>query len=158
MQYLKENIKTAVITLFLLVLYQSVSTAELIEPTRFLDGQRRQHGQLSVFSEPPEIKVLFDGAQTWTTPVMNFRVEPGTHRLKVENSEIEFYLAPGQSLRLSYFKGEFIRIPEDSEPDKRTVDRSHMQRQADDVQKKRETKKQDYHPIYWPFNPKGQIY
>ena len=158
MRPLKDNMKSAVIIFFLVVLFTSVSSAELIEPTRVLDGQGGPHGRLSVFSEPPEIEVLYDGTKTWTTPVINAMVEPGTHTLRVENSEIEFYLAPGKSMRFSYFKGKFVTIPEDSDPEKRAIGRSSELSQTAKLKKKSESRKQDYHPNYWPLNPKGQIY
>ena len=48
------------VSVFLMI--QSLSVfAELIEPSRMLEGQQKPMGRLSVFSEPPKLDVLLDG-------------------------------------------------------------------------------------------------
>jgi len=158
MEILKVNVVTLIILLLTAPLSFSDATADLIGPSRTLDGQSQPKSQLSVFSEPPEIEAILDGASVSATPVINMQLEPGTHKLQVENSKLEFYIAPGQSLRLSYFKGKFINLPDDRQSDEKSAELPANQRPATRSTKMPSQESDEFHPNYWPFNPSGQIY
>lgn len=92
--------------------YLSSTSAELVEPTRNLAGQKAEAmGRLTVLSEPPGLKVSLDGKRLGKTPAFMVKVKPGTHNLRVKNSKTEIYLEPGKTLKISLFKNEFILIP-----------------------------------------------
>ena len=86
--------------------------ADLIEPTRTLDGPGKPESKLVVFSEPPGLPVSLDGHSLGKTPTSFYEVKPGSHRLRVETSEIDITLEPGQTMQISLYKGSFVRIPE----------------------------------------------
>jgi hypothetical protein len=158
MQISKINVVTLLALLLTAILSLSEAAADLIGPTRTLDGQSQPTSRLSVFSEPPEIEVLLDGTSVSTTPMINMQVEPGPHQLQVANSKVRFYITPGQSLRISYFKGKFITLPNDSESDEKSAKISNHQRQSTQQPKINRQPSEEFHPNYWPFNPNGQIY
>lgn len=83
----------------------------LIEPARTLEGEKAATGRLSIFSEPPGLKVMLDGKAVGTTPVHIESVNQGSHDLKIEDKETAILINPGETRRLSFFKGEFIEIP-----------------------------------------------
>jgi hypothetical protein len=90
----------------------SSTSAELVEPTRDIEGQKPESkGRLTVLSEPPGLKVYLDGKGLGKTPAFMLEVKPGIHKLKVKDSETEFYLEPGKTMKISFFKNEFIEIP-----------------------------------------------
>ena len=92
---------------------QSLSVfAELIGPSRTLEGQQKPTGRLSVFSEPPELDVLLDSEKIGKTPVISKEVTSGVHILQIKDSEKEITILPGKSLQLSFFKDSLIEIPE----------------------------------------------
>ena len=94
------------------IVYLSSASAELVEPTRNLDGEDIEAmGRLTVLSEPPGLKVSIDGKALGKTPAFMVEVEPGIHKLRIRESETEFYLEPGKILKISFFKNEFIEIP-----------------------------------------------
>lgn len=158
MQILKVNVFTLLALFLTVILGASNTTADLIGPSRTLDGQSQPKSKLSVFSEPPEIEAILDGSSVSTTPVINMHLEPGTHKLQVENSKIDFYIAPGQTLRLSYFKGKFINLPDDSESDEKSAKIPEREPQTPQTPKRPGPKSAEFYPNYWPFNPNGQIY
>jgi hypothetical protein len=143
---------------FLLLLINNLSFAsDLIEPTRTLSGMGQNVGKLSVSSEPPGLKVRMNGAVIGKTPVVLQAVEPGVHVIQVEGSEIEIYVKPGESVKLSWFKGAFIEIPVEA---KET--RKQQNGEKKDLPQKEKSeqsaKKMDLEPLYWPLNPRGHIY
>jgi hypothetical protein len=144
-------------SVFLLV-YSLAWSSDLIEPTRTLSGTGLNVGQLSVFSEPQGLEVTLDGKKIGKTPVFSQKVEPGVRVLLVKNAEAKIYVAPAQDLRLSLYKGSFIEIPAETKEvlrqpvldDGKTPHKSKAEQSA--------KKNPDWHPLYWPLNPKGPIY
>jgi hypothetical protein len=138
--------------------FSSLTSAELIAPTRTLSEAKEQPGKLSVFSEPPALAVTLDGSDIGKTPVVAQEVEPGTHLIRIEDSETEIFVKPGQPLQYSWFKGSFIEVP----VEKKEVRQHPKAEQPEPSQKppseRSEEKKEDSHPLYWPLNPTGPIY
>ena len=87
------------------------STAELIEPTRTLQGTSKTPGTLTILSEPPDLEVSLDGSHIGKTPIFLKRLEPGIHRLRIQESETDVYVEPDETVQISLFKGEFIILP-----------------------------------------------
>jgi hypothetical protein len=143
----------------LLLLINTPSFAfDLIEPSRTLSSPAKSAGELSVFSEPPELNVKIDGTQIGKTPLVGQKLEPGIHAIRVKDSEIEIYVEPGKSIRLSWFKDTFIEIPAETKEGNQRQSAaqekvSHIKISTQPVEKK---EKAD--PFYWPLNPRGPIY
>ena len=131
--------------------------AELIEPSRTLEGQEKPMGRLSVFSEPPELDVLLDDVNIGKTPVISKEVKSGVHILRVKETEKEITILPGKPLQLSLFKDVLIEIPEKkvetpTQPkseEKRTIKKKSPE--------KSNINEKENNPIYWPMNPFGPI-
>ena len=66
---------------------------------------------MTVFSEPPGLEVFLDGSEIGKTPVRRREVKAGSYTLRVKDSETEIEAGPGEELKISLFKGSFIRIP-----------------------------------------------
>ena len=128
---------------------------QLIEPTRTLEGEEKPMGKLAVFSEPPGLEVMLDETEIGQTPTAFVQVEPGFHKLRIEDTETDIYVAPGKSVQMSFYKGSFIEIPEK----KREVEE---EKPVETISKKRpqepSEEKVRYEPFYWPLNPDGPIY
>jgi hypothetical protein len=143
----------------LLLLINNLSFAsDLIEPTRTLSSTGKSVGKLTVSSEPPRLDVKMDGTVIGETPVVLQEVEPGIHVIQVKDSEIEIYVKPGKSTKVSWFKGAFIEIPVE-------VKEGHKQQSEEkkEVSRKEKSeqpveKKEKLDPLYWPLNPRGPIY
>ena len=57
---------------------QSLSfSADLIEPSRTLEGKKQNVGKLSVFSDPPGLDVFLDGVDIGKTPIFLKEVTTG---------------------------------------------------------------------------------
>jgi hypothetical protein len=136
----------------------STFSSELLEPTRTLRSASEAPGQLSVFSEPPELPVRMDGREIGVTPIVGFKVEAGVHELTVTGVTKEIYILPGQSLKLSLHKNTFIEIPETSETVSKTAERQKAPAREEKVEAAARTKDKELQPLYWPLNPKGPIY
>jgi hypothetical protein len=52
-----------------------------------------------------------DGTSIGKTPVVDLRVGPGKRILRLQDVETEIPAEPGESLKLSWLKGAFIRVP-----------------------------------------------
>jgi hypothetical protein len=143
---------------FLLLLINNISFAsDLIEPTRTLSGMGHNAGRLSVFSEPPRLDVIMDGTVIGETPFELQSVEPGVHVIQVKDSEIEIYVKPGKSIKLSWFKGAFIEIPADVK-ETRKQEKGEKKEAPQKETPEQTVKKKDLEPLYWPLNPRGPIY
>ncbi len=92
-----------------------VLAADLIEPTRTLDGSGKSEGKLAVFSEPPALLASLDGVSLGKTPTALHGVKPGIHQLRVATSETAIIIEPGQTMIISLYKGSFIKMPEPAE-------------------------------------------
>ena len=99
---------TGFFTLF--VFNFSAPQAELLEPTRSLKATGGDTGQLTVFSEPPGLRVKLNGTLVGQTPMRIKAVDPGTHQLQVRESVTEIYIGPGQTFHISLFKNKFIQF------------------------------------------------
>ncbi len=95
---------------FLLVYFPAWSS-ELIKPTRTLDSTGEKLGKLSVFSEPPGLEVTLEGTIIGKTPIFLDELKPGSHRLRVKNSETDITIDPGKALQISLYKDKFILVP-----------------------------------------------
>ena len=109
----KLNLMIFFVFIYVFLMIQSLAVfAELIEPSRTLEGQQKPMGRLSVFSEPPELDVLLDGLEIGKTPIISQEVPSGVHILRVKDTEKEITILSGKSLQLSLFKDSLIEIPE----------------------------------------------
>ena len=141
----------------LLLLINSLPFAsDLIEPTRTLSGMGHKAGKLSVFSEPPGLEVKMDGTVIGETPVELRAVEPGVHVIHVKGSEIEIYVKPEKSVKLSWFKGDFIEIPVEAEQDRKQQNGDKKEAPKKE-RPEQSANKIDLEPLYWPLNPRGPI-
>ena len=146
----------AFVCVFLMI--QSLSVfAELIEPSRTLEGQQKPMGRLSVFSEPPELDVLLDSVEIGKTPVISKEVTSGVHILRVKDIEKEITILSGKSLQLSLFKDSLIEIPEKkAEAPTQPKSEEKMATQEKKTEDSNKDKKQ-YDHFYWPLKPTGPI-
>ena len=153
-----RKIRGFLIAGFLLLLTYNLSFAsDLIEPTRTLSGMGHNVGKLSVFSDPPGLDVRINGTSVRENPVEIQAVEPGVHVIQVKDSEIEIYVNPGKSIKLSWFKGAFIEIPVEVEEDRKQ--QNEEKKEVPQKEKPEQSaKKMDLGPLYFPLNPKGHIY
>jgi len=140
-----------------LILQPLFLLAELIEPSRTVEAQQKPLGLLSVFSEPPELDVFLDGINIGKTPVISKQVKPGTHVLRVKETEKEIIILPEKSLQMSLFKNSLIEIPE-----KKAKSPAPAKPEAQPMTPEKKTKdsrenKGKYDPFYWPTNPSGPI-
>jgi len=151
-----KGILNAILILFLI--NHLSFAADLIEPTRTLSGPAEKVGQLSVSSEPPRLDVELDGNQIGKTPVVDQKVEPGIHIIRVKDTETEIYVEPGKSAKLSWFKGAFIEIPAEEKEDRKQQGEANNKtsRQKKTVPSVESKERPD--PLYWPLNPRGPIY
>jgi hypothetical protein len=100
-----------------LLAFSPLSASELIEPSRSLGGEQQPTtGRLTVLSEPPGLKITLDGDSLGKTPTFMVEVEEGIHTLRVKESETDIYVKPGETLKISLHKGEFILIPVKEKP------------------------------------------
>ena len=131
--------------------------AELIEPSRTLEGQQKPMGRLSVFSEPPKLDVLLDGVSIGKTPVISKEVTSGVHILRVKDTEKEIAILSGKSLQLSLFKDSLIEISgKKTEAPTQQKIKEKMATEEKKTEDSNKNKKQ-YDPFYWPTNPRGPI-
>ena len=153
-----QKLKTVLNAGLLLLLIAELSLAsDLIGPSRTLKSQDNRVGKLTISSNPPMLDVKMDGTAIGETPVVLQAVEPGIHVIQVQDSETKIYVGPGKSIKLSWFKGRFIEIP---------VEVKEVPEQPVSAKKeapRKETsepsaKKIKLEPLYWPLNPKGQIF
>ena len=118
---------------------------------------KKPMGRLSVFSEPPGLDVLLDDINIGKTPVIAKQVTPGTHVLRVKETEKEITILPETSLRISFFKDSLIEFPEKKtefpEQTKPEEKRETPEKQTEDSKKE----KKQLDPFYFPTNPSGPI-
>jgi hypothetical protein len=142
----------------LVILPQTHTTAELIEPTRTLKGESALPGRLSVFSEPPELGVEVDGNPIGSTPLVELKIEPGVHTVRIVETQKEIMVESGKLLQLSFHRGEFIVIPQKAsmDSDRKVVKPSDEGDPSALKQKAGDTRTFEQ-PFYWPLNPDGPI-
>ncbi|MGD8524260.1 MAG: PEGA domain-containing protein [Desulfobacterales bacterium] len=157
---MKQKSKTIIALTFGIVLLFASSTvwsAELIAPTRSLEGAIDEKATLSVSSEPPGLNVTLDGTVIGETPVIEKEIEPGSHVVRIGDSETQIYARTGKPIQLSWFKGTFIEMPI-----KKADSRQQLQPEVVEKKPKPQTeapqkKTGKYDPAYWPTNPTGPI-
>jgi hypothetical protein len=143
--------------LVLLYIADLAPASDLIEPSRTLKGPAKSTGKLIVFSEPARLDVTMDGNAIGVTPLELKTVEPGIHVIRVKDSETEIVVKPGESIKLSWFKGSFIKIP-DQKIEEDTQPRQNQKAAPQKEKPEQPAEKTDLHPLYWPLNPKGHIF
>lgn len=146
----------SLIYFFLSSLSVSIS-ADLIEPSRTLEGQKQNVGMLSVFSDPPELDVFLDGVDIGKTPIFLKEVTTGVHILRIKDTEQEVTILTGKSTKLSFFKNILIEIPENKEKINKQgkSDERLVTEEKNTGESKGEEEPAD--PFYWPLNPRGPI-
>ena len=147
-------------SLFLVFLFAAATSAvcgELIKPTRTLQSSEKTPGNISVFSEPPEFDVFLNGIHIGKTPIISKEVAPGTHVLRVKETEKEITILPETSLRISLFKDSLIEIPEKKAefPEQTKLKEQPAIPEKKPEDSKKEKKQLD--PFYFPTNPSGPI-
>jgi len=133
--------------------------AQLIEPTRSLEGASDGTAFLNVVSEPPDLEVQLDGKVIGRTPVFSVSFPPGAHVLRIRDSETDVRLETGKTISISWFKGSFIKIPEPAAPSAEIVKEPQTplpKPKPDEGQDAPQGAAKD--PYYWPLNPRGPIY
>jgi PEGA domain len=159
---IKLNLIFLSIFVYVSLMIQPLSVfAELIEPSRTMDGQQKPMGRLSVFSEPPELDVYLDDTKIGKTPVISKEVTPGVHILRIKDTEKEITILSGKSLQLSLFKDSLIKIPEKkakapAQP-KLEQKMASEEKKPDEPTKEKTKNEPKYDPPYWPLNPTGPI-
>jgi hypothetical protein len=143
--------------LLLLLINIPAFAADLIEPSRTLSSPAESAGELSVFSEPPELDINMDGTQIGKTPVVGQKVEPGIHVIRIKDSETEIYVERGKLTKLSWFKGAFIEIPAEVVKSRKQQGEEKKEVPHTRVSEQLVEKKEKPDPLYWPLNPKGPI-
>jgi hypothetical protein len=155
---IKHNLMIFFVFVYVFLMIQSLSVfAELIEPSRTLEGQQKPMVRLSVFSEPHELDVLLDGVEIGKTPVISKEVTPGVHILRVKDAEKEIIILSGKSLQLRLFKDSLIIIPEKKA---KAPTQPKLEKKIATEEKKTEDPNKDkiqYDHFYWPINPRGPI-
>lgn len=132
--------------------------AQLIEPTRSLEGAPVKAGTLMISSEPPGLEVQVDGRGIGITPIFSSRFPSGVHVLRIENSEIEIHLAAGRTTAISWFKGAFIELPSRVKPAAETWPESSKPAvKPKPVGEPAARQPAINDPFYWPLNPRGPI-
>jgi len=156
--FLKIVLCLSIPLVFLLVATTFSISGELIEPTRTLESSEKTSGEISVFSEPPDLDVYLDNSKIGKTPIASIKIEAGIHLLKVKDSETKIYVVSGKSLRLSFHKGSFIQIQEkEREKPKKPDETSTEKKESDAPAEEKKEPEPKYDPLYWPLNPKGPI-
>ena len=159
---IKLNLMFFFVFVYVFLMIQSLSVfAELIEPSRTLEGQQKPMGRLSVFSEPPELDVLLDSVEIGKTPVISKEVTSGVHILRVKDTEKEITILSGKSLQLSLFKDSLIKIPEKKAkaPTQPKLEQkmASEEKKPDEPTREKTENELKYDPPYWPLNPNGPI-
>jgi len=140
-------------------LFSAGPHAQLIEPTRSLEGTPDGTGLLNVLSEPPGMDVQLDGSVIGKTPIFSARFPPGVHVLRVGGSETEIQIAAGKTFAISWFKGAFIEIPETAKPPAETAQAPPKPAAAPQPEERPTAQPGAANdPYYWPLNPRGPIY
>jgi hypothetical protein len=140
-------------------LFSSGLQAQLIEPTRSLEGAPDGAGLLNVLSEPPGIEVRVDGKVIGKTPIFSARFPAGVHALRIRDSETDIQLVAGKAFAISWFKGAFIEIPATVKPPAEIAKEpqpSPAKPTPDEGPGAQQNTAND--PYYWPLNPRGPIY
>jgi hypothetical protein len=133
--------------------------AQLIEPTRSLEGVQDGEGILNVLSEPPGLDVQLDGQLIGKTPIFTVKLPAGGHTLRIRDAVTEIQIAAGKKVSMSWFKGAFIEVPETAKSSGETIKEAQRQPSKPETEEGRGTRQDTVKdPYYWPLNPRGPIY
>jgi hypothetical protein len=132
--------------------------SDLIEPTRTLSSPAEHRERLSVFSEPPGLDVYMDGVPIGKTPVVDLKVAPGRHVIRLKDVETEIDAEPGKSIKLSWFQGTFINIPVEKQESRVQQSDEKNETLEINISGQSDDKKEKLQPLYWPLNPEGPIF
>ena len=133
--------------------------AQLIGPTRTLDGATAGEAVLNVLSEPPGLEVQLNGKVIGKTPIFSIKLSAGAHVLRIRDSETEIQIAAGKKVSMSWFKGAFIEIPETAKSSAEVPKQDRTQPSKPEADEDRDTRQDTgKDPYYWPMNPRGPIY
>ncbi len=111
-----------VITFFFFCMMLSAITAsfagDLLEPTRTLQEPGKSWGDLTIFSEPPQLDVYLDGAKIGNTPLWLRQIETGVHTVRIGDAETSVLVEKDEGVRIGLFKGSFVKsaAPEKQKP------------------------------------------
>jgi hypothetical protein len=130
---------------------------ELIQPTRTLKSTEKLPGDLSVFSEPSGLDVFLNHSKIGKTPILSMEVKPGIYSLKVGDSKTQIDVSPGKPLRLSLFKGNFIKIKAQEKETIRIPEKETAGKKAVESAQEKKGYQPEYDPAYWPLKPNGPI-
>jgi PEGA domain len=142
---------------FLFVPAIRAAGGELIQPTRTLKSAEKLPGELSVFSEPSGLDVFLNQSKIGKSPILSLKLTPGTYSLKVGDSKTQIDVMPAKALRLSLFKGTFIKI---KEHEKDVIQKPKKETEGKKPVESAQGKKgyhPEYDPGYWPLKPNGPI-
>ncbi len=108
----KKMAGVTLLAFFISMLSTLCFASELIAPTRTLQGGDRERGRLTVFSEPPRLRVFIDEKSVGSTPLWLTEVKAGWHMVRIEEKETRIYLGADKAVEIGLFKGSFITLPE----------------------------------------------
>jgi PEGA domain len=140
-------------------LFAAGLNAQLIEPTRSLEGASDGTGLLNVLSEPPGMDVQLDGKVIGKTPIFSARFPAGPHVLRIKDSETGILMVAGKTFAISWFKGSFIEIPDTAGPPAEIAQEPQpppTKPVPEEPPAAQPGVTND--PYYWPLNPRGPIY
>jgi PEGA domain len=146
-----------IICLFLIVPATHVAGGELIQPTRTLKSTEKLPGELSVFSEPSGLDVFLDHSKIGKSPILTMKVTPGTYSLRVGDTETQIDVMPGKPLRLSLFKGTFIKLKEQEKQSIQKPKTEAAEKKSAEPAREKKGHRPEYDPAYWPMKPNGPI-
>jgi hypothetical protein len=142
---------------FLFVPAIRAAGGELIQPTRTLKSAEKLPGELSVFSEPSGLDVFLNHSKIGKSPILSLKIAPGTYSLKVGDSKAQIYVRPGKPLRLSLFKGVFIKIKEHEKEMTQKPKKETAEKKPVESAQEKKGYQPEYDPAYWPLKPNGPI-
>ena len=127
--------------------FQYVSTSlslggELVAPTRTLLDAVKPPGKLVISSEPPGLDVYLNCNNIGKTPVWVSRLAPGSHNVRIKDSEIDIYVQPHGTLQVSIFKGSFIILKKEKVEGRPCLEAEHLTEVSETVTKFPEEHKQ----------------
>jgi len=143
--------------IFILFGASSVWGTDLIAPSRSLSGPIDEKAPLSVSSEPPGLGVTLDSTIIGETPVIEKEIEPGSHVVRIGDSETQIYARAGKPTKLSWFKGTFIEMPIKKADDQQQPRPEVAEKKAKPQTEAPKIKTGKNDAFYWPTNPTGPI-
>ena len=140
------------------IAFSSLAGAGLIEPSRGLDDRSSNSGRVWVFSEPPGLSVLINGKNAGLTPIIDLEIGVGEHLVQVQNESTKIFVLSNSSLRLSFFRGQFLMIPEKEMGPTEAASSKHSPPSAPNRVDPNAANPNRTNDFFWPINPRGPIY